>query len=245
MNVRGTVQRLGKGLGLVTGSPKTARSRLTLCQSPACSSRHSRPTTQHKRRRARRQGHAGRTPASLRQHARDGHRAPQPQPAPRSVHRARRRPAHPLPRSEAHVRVPAARPRSLAARRHGAPRPHAAEHDDRPLRARHALFAALGRRRPRWGVRTVIRRARAGRLLSALLSMAPLVSAPRAQSTRPRPAFPLVRALFSVSTQSAPEGIRTPNLLLRRSSITPNGAHTARLVPHRRTAFVQVKALQA
>src|SRR5665647_163699 len=39
---------------------------------------------------------------------------------------------------------------------------------------------------------------------------------PRAPTRqRPRPAFPLVRAWSSVSTQSAPGGIRTPNLLIR------------------------------
>src|ERR1035437_6951297 len=38
---------------------------------------------------------------------------------------------------------------------------------------------------------------------------------------RPQPAFPLVRAWSSVSTQSAPGGIRTPNLLIRNQMLYP------------------------
>ena len=37
----------------------------------------------------------------------------------------------------------------------------------------------------------------------------------------PRTAFPLLRGLSSVSTQSAPGGIRTPNLLIRNQMLYP------------------------
>ena len=41
------------------------------------------------------------------------------------------------------------------------------------------------------------------------------------ERARPPPAFPLVRGLSSVSTQSAPGGIRTPNLLIRNQMLYP------------------------
>ena len=37
----------------------------------------------------------------------------------------------------------------------------------------------------------------------------------------PRTAFPLVRGLDRLSQQSAPEGIRTPNLLIRNQMLYP------------------------
>ena len=59
------------------------------------------------------------------------------------------------------------------------------------------------------------------RLLSRLLSVAHLVAHLGAGKQTARPAFPLVGLLGSVSTQSAPEGIRTPNLLIRSQMLYP------------------------
>jgi hypothetical protein len=47
-------------------------------------------------------------------------------------------------------------------------------------------------------------------------------------TSKPLAAFPLVGGLSSVSTQSAPEGIRTPNLLIRSNSIDPTPREAAR-----------------
>ncbi len=47
----------------------------------------------------------------------------------------------------------------------------------------------------------------------------------------------------SVSTQSAPEGIRTPNLLIRRHARGPNPRESGRLGPTPRTTFPQVRCL--
>ena len=41
------------------------------------------------------------------------------------------------------------------------------------------------------------------------------------QRARPPPAFPLVRGLDRLSQQSAPGGIRTPNLLIRNQMLYP------------------------
>ena len=47
-------------------------------------------------------------------------------------------------------------------------------------------------------------------------------------TSKPPTAFPLVGGPSSVSTQSAPGGIRTPNLLIRSNSIDPTRAEAAR-----------------
>ena len=63
--------------------------------------------------------------------------------------------------------------------------------------------------------------ASAARLLSRLLSVADPDGRPAGDTKTARPAFPLARPFRSVSTQSAPEGIRTPNLLIRSQMLYP------------------------
>ena len=64
-------------------------------------------------------------------------------------------------------------------------------------------------------------------------------------TSKPPTAFPLAGGPSSVSTQSAPEGIRTPNLLIRRHARGPNRRESRCLVPTSTMAFPQVKCLVA
>jgi hypothetical protein len=63
-------------------------------------------------------------------------------------------------------------------------------------------------------------------------------------TSRPPTAFPLVRGSSPVSTQSAPEGIRTPNLLIRSNSIDPTWPEAARPQTKPRQMFAQVTELR-
>ena len=63
-------------------------------------------------------------------------------------------------------------------------------------------------------------------------------------TSKPPTAFPLVGGLSSVSTQSAPEGIRTPNLLIRSNSIGPTRAESARPQTKPGGMFVQVTGVR-
>ena len=63
-------------------------------------------------------------------------------------------------------------------------------------------------------------------------------------TSKPPTAFPQFGGPSSVSTQSAPEGIRTPNLLIRSNSIDPTRAEAAR--PHTKPGrtFAQVTGVK-
>ena len=63
-------------------------------------------------------------------------------------------------------------------------------------------------------------------------------------TSKPPTAFPLVGGPSSVSTQSAPEGIRTPNLLIRSNSIDPTPTEAARPQTKPRQMFAQVTGVR-
>ena len=63
-------------------------------------------------------------------------------------------------------------------------------------------------------------------------------------TSKPPTAFPLVGGPSSVSTQSAPEGIRTPNLLIRSNSIDPTPTEAPRPQTKPRQMFTQVTGVR-
>ena len=63
-------------------------------------------------------------------------------------------------------------------------------------------------------------------------------------TSKPPTAFPLVGGPSSVSTQSAPEGIRTPNLLIRSNSIDPTPTEAARPQTKPDCTFAQVTGVK-
>ena len=63
-------------------------------------------------------------------------------------------------------------------------------------------------------------------------------------TSKPPTAFPLAGGPSSVSTQSAPEGIRTPNLLIRSNSIDPTPTEASRPQTKRGQMFAQVTGVR-
>ena len=63
-------------------------------------------------------------------------------------------------------------------------------------------------------------------------------------TSKPPTAFPLAGGPSSVSTQSAPEGIRTPNLLIRSNSIDPTRAEANRPQTKPAQVFAQVTGVR-
>ena len=63
-------------------------------------------------------------------------------------------------------------------------------------------------------------------------------------TSKPPTAFPLVGGPSSVSTQSAPEGIRTPNVLIRSNSIDPTPTEAARPQTKSGRMFAQVTGVR-
>ena len=63
-------------------------------------------------------------------------------------------------------------------------------------------------------------------------------------TSKPPAAFPLAGGPSSVSTQNAPEGIRTPNLLIRSNSIDPTPTEAARPEKKPGQMFAQVTGMR-